>query len=115
MGITRSRGLAGEALAAEFLKLAGYRIEASNVRIGGVEVDIVASDGPTQVLVEVKFRSRSDYGGAAAAIDGAKRTRLRRAAGVVAGTGAPVRIDVITIELEAEGAVLRHYRNALRE
>jgi putative endonuclease len=114
MASTRSRGRAGEALAAAYLELVGCEIEARNLTLAGVEVDLVARDGATRVLVEVKLRGRSDYGGAALAVNGGKRTRLRRAAASL-GAEAAVRIDVIAVELVDGGAMLRHYRNAISD
>lgn len=61
----RKTGKDGEAVAAEHLRGLGYRIVATNVRIGRDEIDIVAFDPLDQVLVccEVKARTRthSDY------------------------------------------------------
>jgi len=116
MVTTRSRGAQGEALAAAYLHLAGCVVEARNARIAGVEIDLVALDRGTRALIEVKFRGRTDYGGAALAVDRSKRERLRRAASALARDGAiPVRIDVIAIELRDDGAVLRHFRSAVME
>ena len=112
MGIAQRHGAAGESLAAAYLELIGYTVVERNRRVGGVEVDLLARDGPTAVLVEVKTRARTDYGGAVLAVDRTKRERLMRAARVVA-TAHPVRVDVIAIELGDDGAVLRHVRNAL--
>ena len=116
MGVANAHGRAGEALAMAYLELAGCRVIARNVRLAGVEVDALAADGPTQVVVEVKTRGRSDYGGAAAAVDAAKRRRLVRAARALLGEGARrVRIDVVTVDLTPEGASVRHYRDAVTE
>jgi putative endonuclease len=116
MGLARSRGSAAEALAAAYLALVGCEVVQRNARRAGVEVDLVALDGRCQVLVEVKCRARSDYGGAAEAVDHAKRARLLRAARtMVSEGGGPVRIDVVAIDLHAEGATVRHYRNAVTE
>src|SRR5262245_42495062 len=114
MGVTQHHGRAGESLAAAYLELAGCTIHAHNVRLAGVEVDLIVHDGPAQVIVEVKVRGRSDFGGAAEAIDHAKRARLVRAARALEQHGARrVRIDVVTIDLDPEGAAVRHYRNAV--
>jgi len=116
MGITQMRGWAGEALAIAYLELAGCRVLARNLRLGGVEVDVVVGDGAAQVVVEVKLRARGDYGGAAAAIDRGKRVRLMRAARALEQRGAClVRIDVVAVDLSPEGATVRHYRNAVTE
>ncbi|HYM80016.1 MAG TPA: YraN family protein [Candidatus Limnocylindria bacterium] len=116
MGIAKTRGEAGETLAAAYLTLAGQAVRARNHRVGGVEVDLLADDAGTTVLVEVKLRGRSDYGGAALAVDRRKRERLLRAARALLQSGsARVRIDVVTVELSLDGATIRHYRNAVTE
>jgi putative endonuclease len=114
MGLALQRGHAGEDLAAAYLGLVGIEVTRRNARLAGVEVDLLARDGRTRVLVEVKLRNRSDYGGAAAAVDERKRARLRRAALALTGEEAgPVRVDVIAMELAGDGLVLRHVRNAV--
>lgn len=114
MGIAQDRGHAGEALAAAYLELVGCRTLVRNARLSGVEVDLVVQDGETQVLVEVRLRSRPDYGRAAETIDARKRDRLVRAArGVAQRNGGDVRVDVVAVDLEPGGARLRHYRNAV--
>jgi len=116
MGVASTRGRAGETLAAAYLELAGCRVIARNVRIGGVEVDVLASDGSARVVVEVKVRTRADFGGAAAVIDRVKRARLVRAAHALLLEGArTVRIDVVMVDVTPEGATLRHVRNAVTE
>jgi putative endonuclease len=113
MGLARDRGEAGEVFAASYLALAGLQVLERNARVAGVQVDLVARDHNTRVLVEVKFRTRSDYGGAAAALGPEQQDRLRRAATLLAARGETVRIDVVAIQWDADGAVVRHYRNAL--
>ena len=116
MGIARERGRAGEALAAAYLELLGCRTVARNARLGGVEVDLVVDDGPTRVLVEVRLRTRPDFGGAAVTVDARKQQRLARAASALAQQGAPrVRVDVIAVDVTRDGATLTHYRNAVTE
>ena len=110
------RGAGGESLAAAWLTLTGHEVLGRNVRLSGVEVDLVAREGETHVVVEVKLRGRSDYGGAALAVDRIKRERMKRAVRALEQSGAQsVRIDVIAIETDAEGMSLRHYRNAVTE
>ena len=113
MGVAQFRGRAGEDLAAALLALRGLRVVARNVRLAGVEVDLIAEEGPVQVLVEVRLRSRADYGGAAETLDARKRARLVRAAQALAVGGARVRLDVVAVDLTPDGAALVHYRNAL--
>lgn len=115
MGIARDRGRAAERLAAAYLELAGLEVLERNQRVGGVEVDLLARDGRIAVLVEVKYRNRADYGGAALALGWSQRERLARAAAMLAAHQDRVRVDVVAIELGGDGASVRHYRNVLAD
>lgn len=116
MGRAQDHGRAAETLAAAYLQIAGLEVTQRNVRLAGVEVDLVAREEETRVVVEVKLRNRADYGGAAAAVDARKRERLRRAArALLAAEGGPVRVDVIAMDLTADGLSLRHVRSAVGE
>lgn len=75
-----SAGEAGERLAAEFLRQRGLNILAANHRCKGGEIDLVADEHGTIVFVEVRLRSQSRFGGAAASITPQKRARIERAA-----------------------------------
>jgi len=65
-----------------FLARHGLVIVARNWRRRVGEIDLVARDGDVLVFVEVRLRRRSDFGGAAASITGAKRARMIAAAGL---------------------------------
>src|SRR3982751_3743722 len=67
---TGERGRRGEKLAVKFLRQQGYKILYRNFRgrTGG-EIDIVARHGDTLVFVEVKTRTREDFGRALDAVD----------------------------------------------
>ena len=56
-----TRGIAGEVLAARFLREKGYIILSSNYRSKFGEIDIIAMDGPYIVFVEVKARSEKSF------------------------------------------------------
>jgi putative endonuclease len=73
-------GQLGEELALQHLKGHGLKTIARNYRCKMGELDLVMLDGNTLVLVEVRTRARSDYGGPAASVDWAKQRRLVRAA-----------------------------------
>lgn len=55
------------------------RLLGANVRVNYLEVDLLAQDGRTLVIVEVRTRSAAAWTSAFGSIDGWKRTRLRRA------------------------------------
>ena len=73
-------GKAAETAAALFLQSQGLQIVAHNFRIRGGEIDLICKESGTFVFVEVKYRQRSDYGGAVAALSAAQMARIRRTA-----------------------------------
>ena len=73
-------GRAAETRALELLCNRGLLLMARNWRCRGGELDLVMSDGDTLVFVEVRYRSHTGWGGAAASVDARKRQRLTCAA-----------------------------------
>ena len=80
MSTRQAKGAAGEQLAADYLMRQGLSVIERNFRVKGGEIDLVCRDGKTTVFVEVRLRSRSDFGGAAASITATKQARLILAA-----------------------------------
>jgi putative endonuclease len=80
MNTRQAKGQAAEQLAADYLLRQGLTLIERNFRVRGGEIDLVCRDGKTTVFVEVRLRSRSDFGGAAASITAAKQARLILAA-----------------------------------
>ena len=77
---TTRRGQEAETRAAEYLAGRGLRVLERNFRVRGGEIDLICRDGASLVFVEVRQRSRSDFGGAGASITAAKRRRIVLAA-----------------------------------
>ena len=77
---TTTRGREGETRAAQYLERRGQRVVERNFRVRGGEIDVICRDGKTLVFVEVRLRSRSDFGGAGASITAVKRRRIVLAA-----------------------------------
>jgi putative endonuclease len=75
------RGAAGEAVACRHLRRSGYKILYRNFRgrTGG-ELDVVCRDGDTLVFVEVKTRTRSDFGRPFEAVRPDQQRRISRGA-----------------------------------
>jgi putative endonuclease len=95
-------GRAAEAAAARHLERLGYRLIATNFRARGGELDLVALDGDSLAIIEVRYRATDRYGGAAASITHGKRSRLIRAARVLLATrpelaNLPARFDVVEV------------------
>ncbi len=72
-------GRAAETAVANYLEQQGFAIVARNLRVGYLEVDIVARQDDLVVLVEVRSRGPNSWTTALGSIDSAKRQRLRRA------------------------------------
>jgi putative endonuclease len=108
-------GRLAEALAASHLERHGLEIVVRNFRRRFGEVDLIARDGETLVFVEVRLRSRSDYGGAAGSITAAKRARLAKAAGLYLASlprVPPCRFDAILLS-SLEPACIEWLRNVI--
>lgn len=100
MTTKQATGAAGEERAAEFLAARGMLVIKRNFRVRGGEIDLVCRDGAMTVFVEVRLRSRNDYGGAAASITAAKQGRLILAARhwLARHGEAPCRFDCVLIQ-----------------
>ena len=110
-----------EAHVATLLESARWTIVGRNVHVGRHELDLVCIDpGPPAMLVvvEVRWRTRRDFGLAEETVDHRKRVRVRQAAYGLLDRGGlpllPLRFDLIVVEPgPADGAfVVRHYRAA---
>ena len=76
----QAKGAEAEALAARFLAERGLRVVERNFRVRGGEIDLICREGDATVFVEVRLRSRADFGGAAASITAAKQAKIVMAA-----------------------------------
>ncbi len=108
-------GRTGEQLAAEHLTAAGYTILDRNWRCSIGEIDIVARQGGTTVVVEVKTRSGVQFGHPLDAVTPRKLARLRRLAGAWCDAQADsaqgphaLRIDVIGVVAARDGVTIDH-------
>jgi len=100
-------GRAAEAAAARHLERSGYRILTVNFRAKGGELDLVAEDDGVLAIIEVRYRVSDRYGGAAASITHAKRSRIVRAARVLLAQNPPLaklpaRFDVVEVSGAAD-------------
>jgi len=97
---SKLRGEHAEERAAAHLRRQGLQILERNYRCRGGEIDLICNDSGQLVFVEVRFRSRGDFGGALESIDCRKQRRLIAAARhYLAGEGRerPCRFDVVAI------------------
>lgn len=105
---TRVLGRAAEAAAAAWLEERGYRILARNHATRRGEVDLICREGDTICFVEVRSRSRLDYGSPADSVGVRKARRVVAAATHWAlshgGLDQPMRFDVVAVDASSEGA-----------
>ena len=99
----RQLGDHGEDLAAAALRQQGYKILERNYVTPLGEIDLIARQGKTVVVVEVKTRRGSRFGAPQEAVNPGKQGRLRRLADYYLKqkglTGNPVRFDVVAVTL----------------
>ena len=77
-----NHGRVGEDLAHRYLRRHGCTVVARNYRTrsGSGEIDLVVWHGATLAFVEVKTRSRTDFGDPESAVDAEKQARVQFAA-----------------------------------
>lgn len=101
---TKSIGYAGEKYAAKYLSNSGYKIVERNYKSRFFEIDIIAYDGECICFVEVKTRSREDYGLPCEAVDYKKKQKIIKGALHYVTTNnidAPIRFDVAEVYLNS--------------
>ena len=107
-----AKGRRGEALAAWYLRLKGFRIVAQRVKTPRGEIDLIARRAGVVAFVEVKWRASAaelDF-----AIDEYRLRRVAAAAEAVAHRYAkPGEVQRIDVLLLAPGRFPRHMANAL--
>lgn len=100
-------GQYGERVAADHLRDLGMAVLETNWTCKYGEVDIVARDGHTLVICEVKTRTGSTHGTGFEAITGQKATRLRRLAAhwleVHSVQPDAIRIEVVSVHVPPRG------------
>ena len=111
---TTSVGRGGETQAREFLERLGYVLLRQNYRNGPREIDLVMQDDETIVFVEVKARSRTNFGTPGEFVTIAKRRQLTLAAqAFLMQEGlldCPARFDVVEVYLS--NGHIQHIVNA---
>ncbi len=113
-------GRRAEEAAASFLEASGFVVLDRNVRVGRLEIDVLARDGVVVVVVEVRTRSSGAWVKALDSVDWKKRRRVR-AAGEALWRARfhrdmsveRMRFDVVTVTLAADGPpAFEHVRAA---
>ncbi|MBI5486758.1 MAG: YraN family protein [Deltaproteobacteria bacterium] len=118
-GERAERGRAAETLVLQGLDSRGWKVLCRNLRVGRLELDLVAEHDGVLHVVEVRSRVGTHAGGPLETVGPAKRRALARAvaaalAGGLLPRGREVRFDVAAVVWEREGAEPRIelYENA---
>lgn len=105
---TKEIGDAGEQVACDELTGKGYAIIDRNVRVGGVEVDILAQGAGRLVVCEVKTRSAEHFD-ARFGIDRQKLLRLARAGATY------VKMKNLPLEVQVDVVLVTNFPDGRRE
>ncbi len=108
-------GKLGEEIAANYLEGKGYEIVERNWRNTHKEIDIIAKDGGTLVMVEVKTRQTDEYGNPDIAVTKKKQRLLIAAANAYLFKNkldVETRFDIISIIFKDGEPVIEHIEDA---
>jgi putative endonuclease len=109
-------GKRGEDIAIDFLEGAGYKVLDRNFRCRSGEIDIVALDGKSIVFVEVKTRSKENFGPPKLAVDWRKQKQLVKVALAYLKQkklmNRPARFDVVGIIIRGDKRKIELVKNA---
>jgi len=111
----KKTGNRGEDIAARYLEQKGYKIIDRNISFPFGEIDILAEQRRTIVIVEVKTVRGAGFGTAVDLVRFAKQNKLRNLGRAVAQKypGSAIRIDVIGVDLTNGEPEIEHIENAV--
>ena len=111
----RAFGSEAETVAASYLETKNLMIVGRNMQFWCGEIDILALDFHTFVVVEVKAKTTKVYGSAAEMITKRKQKTLLQLAKLIESKyNKPVRVDVVAIDgFATPHQVLTHYPGAI--
>jgi putative endonuclease len=111
----RITGDKGEDEACEFLISKGYKIIGRNVKLVCGEVDILAQDKKSIVIVEVKSVTGTGFGSAQELVRFKKQNKLKQLARALEQKypGRTIRIDVVGVEFASDKPEIEHLINCV--
>ena len=108
-------GKQGEEIAADYLVKKGYRVLEKNWRQWRNEIDLVALDKNSLVIVEVKTRQSNFFGEPEMAVTRDKQKALIRAANAYVrykNIQCEVRFDIVSVIISKTGEQIHHIEDA---
>jgi putative endonuclease len=119
MADRQALGSRAERAVVEYLERAGCAIVATNLRVGRLELDVVARDGAVIIVVEVRTRGSGAWTSGFGSIDAEKRRRIRRAGERLwqrryrhDGSVERLRFDAASVSFDGEQAQVEYARAA---
>ena len=109
----------GEILAKNFLITRNYTIIDSNIKLGYLEIDLIAREKDQLVFVEVKTRTSLTLGPAEDALASSQIKNLKRAISIFCARNRinlnKVRLDFIAIDLNIKSklAKIKHFKDII--
>ncbi|MCO5231127.1 MAG: YraN family protein [Chitinophagales bacterium] len=113
--MNKETGQKGENLAVDYLKKLGYRIIYTNWRYAHYEIDIVAKDKDTLVIVEVKTRGSDSFGHPSQFVNSKKHNNLFKATEELIQKidhHGEVRFDIVAVFKEENQWITEHFKDA---
>lgn len=112
-------GKDAEKIAEQYLKQRNLRLIQRNYRCRFGEIDLIMHDGDVLVFTEVRFRSQSQFGGAANSVNHLKQNKIIKTAQHFLGNNRRYqhkncRFDVIAFEYDAAPCDPLWYKDAFR-
>ncbi len=116
-GNTKSLGKKAEDMAARYLKEQGYRILERNLQLKQGEIDILARQGSTLVIVEVKSAGEgSEFGHPVFHVDAKKQRKLRSLGNELILKNqfhkTDIRFDVVSVDYRTGEPIIELIENA---
>lgn len=106
---TKQQGDRGEYIASHFLEQKGFEILERNYRYKRAELDLICLKDNLLIFVEVKARTRKDYGMPEDAVNDHKITQLQAAAEdyiYAINWQKDIRFDIVSVNLKDEKDIL---------
>ena len=115
----RTTGDRAECAVAELVTSWGWQVLERNVRVGHYEIDVVARDSGTLVIIEVRFRGPGSFTSGFGSLSASKRQRIRFAGERLwysryrhDPTLEHVRFDAASVRLDDAGRTFIEYSRA---
>jgi len=113
----KTTGQLGEDLAVKFLKKNRFKILGRNINNYLGEIDILARQKDDIVIIEVKTKSTKSFGQGYEMVNYFKKKKLLTLARELQKeySGKTIRIDIVSIDLTEEPAIIKHFVNAVED